>query len=79
MIQLNLHKTLSSTGGKMALDLDLTIEKGHFVTLFGESGAGKTSTFTRSGSFIGQIKFKLCSNLKNPAQVQLPIVNLLCR
>ncbi|MCK0189508.1 ATP-binding cassette domain-containing protein [Arenibacter sp. F20364] len=44
MIQLNLHKTLSSTGGKMALDLDLTIEKGHFVTLFGESGAGKTST-----------------------------------
>ncbi len=28
----------------MALDLDLIIEKGHFVTLFGESGAGKTST-----------------------------------
>jgi molybdate transport system ATP-binding protein len=28
----------------MVLDLDLTIEKGQFVTLFGESGAGKTST-----------------------------------
>lgn len=28
----------------MVLDLQLTIEKGQFVTLFGESGAGKTST-----------------------------------
>lgn len=28
----------------MVLDLQLTIEKGEFVTLFGESGAGKTST-----------------------------------
>lgn len=44
MIRLNLNKTLESTGGKMVLDLDLTIEKGQFVTLFGESGAGKTST-----------------------------------
>src|SRR5690606_26321276 len=44
MIRLNLKKTLKSAGGEMVLDLQLTIEKGQFVTLFGESGAGKTST-----------------------------------
>ena len=44
MIRLNLKKTLKSAGGEMVLDLQLTIKKGQFVTLFGESGAGKTST-----------------------------------
>ncbi|MEZ4968797.1 MAG: ATP-binding cassette domain-containing protein [Flavobacteriaceae bacterium] len=44
MIRINLKKTLKSPGGRMLLDLQLTIEKGQFVTLFGESGAGKTST-----------------------------------
>lgn len=44
MINLNLKKTLRSAGGNMDLDLQMTIEKGQFVTLFGESGAGKTST-----------------------------------
>ncbi|MBC8767130.1 ATP-binding cassette domain-containing protein [Arenibacter sp. BSSL-BM3] len=44
MIRLNLKKILKSTGGKMVLDLELNIAKGQFVTLFGESGAGKTST-----------------------------------
>jgi len=44
MIRLNLQKTLNSAGGKMILDLKLNIEKGQFITLFGESGAGKTST-----------------------------------
>jgi molybdate transport system ATP-binding protein len=29
---------------KIRLDLELTIQKGHFVTLYGISGAGKTST-----------------------------------
>ena len=44
MISLNLKKTLKSPGGNIDLDMQLTIEKGQFVTLFGESGAGKTST-----------------------------------
>lgn len=44
MINLNLKKTLKSAGGNIHLDMQLTIEKGQFVTLFGESGAGKTST-----------------------------------
>lgn len=44
MISLNLKKTLKSAGGNIDLDMQLTIEKGQFVTLFGESGAGKTST-----------------------------------
>ncbi|MCM4174039.1 molybdenum ABC transporter ATP-binding protein [Arenibacter sp. TNZ] len=44
MIQLNLQKTFKSVGGKIDLNLELNIKKGQFVTLFGESGAGKTST-----------------------------------
>ncbi len=44
MIDIKLHKTLQSGQGKMRLDLQFKIEKGQFVTLYGESGAGKTST-----------------------------------
>ena len=44
MIVLNLHKTLQSAQGTMSLQLEMTVQKGQFVTLFGESGAGKTST-----------------------------------
>ena len=44
MIILNLHKTLQSAQGTISLQLEMTVEKGQFVTLFGESGAGKTST-----------------------------------
>ncbi|MCM4151590.1 molybdenum ABC transporter ATP-binding protein [Arenibacter sp. N53] len=44
MIRLNIEKTLKSGGGNMVLDLELNIVKGEFITLFGDSGAGKTST-----------------------------------
>ncbi|MBC9796894.1 ABC transporter ATP-binding protein [Sinomicrobium weinanense] len=44
MIELNVHKTLQSAQGSMELHVELTVEKGQFITLYGESGAGKTST-----------------------------------
>ena len=46
MIKLRLKKEMHTPLGKEWLDLDLNIAKGEFVTLFGESGAGKT-TFLR--------------------------------
>lgn len=43
MIKLNLQKQLDAESGKMKLDVDMTISKGSFVAIFGDSGAGKTS------------------------------------
>jgi len=44
MISLDIHKTLHAAKGDMKFQLDIQIQEGHLVTLFGESGAGKTST-----------------------------------
>ena len=43
MMKLKLHKWLHSTGGEMDLSMNFNILEGQFITLFGESGAGKTS------------------------------------
>ncbi len=43
MIEIELQKKLNSPSGLMDLNLDLSISKGQLVTLYGESGAGKTS------------------------------------
>lgn len=45
MITLDLHKLLHSPEGHMNLHVQLKIEEGQFVTIYGESGAGKTSIF----------------------------------
>ena len=44
MIAIDLHKQLNSPFGKMQLDIQLHIEEGQLVALYGKSGAGKTST-----------------------------------
>ncbi len=44
MIEIRIEKKLNGPEGEMCLDLDLRIEKGQLVTIYGESGAGKTST-----------------------------------
>ncbi|SHJ22702.1 molybdate transport system ATP-binding protein [Arenibacter nanhaiticus] len=44
MIGLHVRKTLKGSGKNIELELSLDIKKGEFVTLYGESGAGKTST-----------------------------------
>lgn len=43
MMKLKLHKRLHSTDGEMELSMDFHVDKGQFITLYGESGAGKTS------------------------------------
>lgn len=43
MISIQLSKQLDGPDGKMVLQVDATIQKGKFVTIFGPSGAGKTS------------------------------------
>ncbi|MFK7775367.1 MAG: ATP-binding cassette domain-containing protein, partial [Saprospiraceae bacterium] len=44
MIEIFLQKKLNAPSGKMLLDIKTEIEQGQFVTLYGKSGAGKTST-----------------------------------
>lgn len=43
MIQLTLDKELNFSGGKMNLQIAIVAEEGRFITLYGKSGAGKTS------------------------------------
>jgi molybdate transport system ATP-binding protein len=43
MIELSLNKKLKSSSGDMFLDVKFDITKGKLVTLYGKSGAGKTS------------------------------------
>ncbi|WP_062057077.1 sulfate/molybdate ABC transporter ATP-binding protein [Aquimarina longa] len=43
MIHIALQKKLIAANGEMLLDIDISIEQGKVVTLYGDSGAGKTS------------------------------------
>jgi molybdate transport system ATP-binding protein len=43
MIELSLQKELKSATGAMLLDMDLSVKEGDILTLYGKSGAGKTS------------------------------------
>ncbi|NAS11240.1 ABC transporter ATP-binding protein [Poritiphilus flavus] len=44
MISMQVEKKLHAADGEMTLKLDLQISEGHLVTIYGESGAGKTTT-----------------------------------
>jgi len=43
MIEVDISKNLNSAQGKFTLSLKLRIEPGEFISLFGDSGAGKTT------------------------------------
>jgi len=43
MIQLDAYKMLQTADGELPLDISLTIKKGEFVAIYGNSGAGKTT------------------------------------
>ena len=43
MLEIKLHKTLQAAQGPLHLNVDVNIEAGQIVTLYGASGAGKTS------------------------------------
>lgn len=45
MIEVAVHKKLWSSSGDMALNVALSLPRGTFTTLYGPSGAGKTSLF----------------------------------
>jgi len=44
MIDLNIKKSLRTENSTMDLNIQFQVEKGQLITLFGESGSGKTST-----------------------------------
>ncbi len=44
MIELKFNKKLLSADGEMTLDIDMKIARGDLITLYGNSGAGKTTT-----------------------------------
>lgn len=43
MINLYAHKTLQTADGKLPLDISFQIKKGQFLSIYGNSGAGKTT------------------------------------
>ncbi len=43
MIEFHAYKTLQTADGKLPLEVSFSIEKGQFVTIYGNSGAGKTT------------------------------------
>lgn len=65
MIKLDVHKELQAAEGVMNLSLQLNIEKGHLITIYGESGAGKTSSL------------RLLSGLMKPDRGQITVNNQL--
>lgn len=43
MIQFSAYKMLQTADGELPLDISLTFEKGQFISIYGNSGAGKTT------------------------------------
>jgi molybdate transport system ATP-binding protein len=51
-MRIELKKKLAGSTGELSINLNLEIEEGSFVTLYGESGAGKTSLLRMLAGFL---------------------------
>ncbi|WP_273447032.1 ABC transporter ATP-binding protein [Neolewinella agarilytica] len=76
MISLQVRKSLNAAGGEMLLQLDLRVERGELVTLYGPSGAGKTSTLRMLAGLLppqsGQIRVNGKAWFDAEAGINLP-------
>jgi molybdate transport system ATP-binding protein len=52
MISFAIHKNLHTANGEMQLKVDLQIDRGKFVSIYGSSGAGKTSILRMLAGFM---------------------------
>ncbi len=64
MIVLSLYKMLHTAQGTIPLDIQLMTEPRQFITLYGESGAGKTSTLRMISGLLAPDKGKVVVNNK---------------
>ncbi|MDN5200113.1 ATP-binding cassette domain-containing protein [Fulvivirgaceae bacterium BMA10] len=62
MIQLSLYKKLQANHGEMILDIDIQIQSGRLVAIYGESGAGKTSILRMLAGLFHPEKGKIIVN-----------------
>lgn len=76
MIHCSIYKTLHTSHGNMQLDASFEIEQGTLVTLFGASGAGKTTTLRVLAGLTsaenGLIKFDDETWLDTKQKIDLP-------
>lgn len=76
MITLRIQRTLKAAQGEMLLDLEIEIKRGQFVTLYGPSGAGKTSTLRILSGLLhpnnGQISVNGKTWLDTRQKINLP-------
>lgn len=76
MISLYLEKNLNAPSGKLLLQVALEIEQGSLVTLYGESGAGKTSLLRMIAGLMppakGHITVRDTKWFDSDRQVNLP-------
>lgn len=62
MIEINIQKKLKAASGDMLLNINTTIEKGSLVTLYGKSGAGKTTILRILGGLVKPDNGKIIVN-----------------
>lgn len=63
-ISISLQKQLNAVDGKMLLDIDFNIEQGKFITIYGNSGAGKTSILRMIAGLLTPDKGQISVNDK---------------